>query len=284
MSDVNVTIKRRGTSVWDTLFPKTIVDQIEGLGLVGENILKLTNPGATRFIKTNPDGTISYITAETLKSEIDAASIIHNHSLDEILGLNDILDDKAGVDANGKLLAAHVPEFLLSGTKFLRTTDAGDLSTGNLNLDTLFTSIPGANESERRGYYFIVHTDCTLIDDPTTPTSVVQAPGDEGDYDLSDGIAIESGDWLVYLKESGGNHLWGIVNNKQSLATNISKGLVQISSGGIGARYNLSNVTNGEKVIDEKALRAVIKDIHYAADSALVNAVTGDLLFEGTFS
>jgi len=276
MADKNVTLRRRNSSSWDYLYPETLVEQIVGLTTIGTNLLEATNPGADRFVKILSDGTVSFIDGDTLLSDIGGAEVGHDHNISDINGLNTALAGKAGVDASGKLLAAHVPDFLLGGMKFERATDSGDLSAGNLDLDDLFSEIPGSSEDERKGYYFIIHTDCTLT---TSGSSIVQAPGDEGDYTLP--ISIEAGDYVAYLGESGGDHLWSIINNTYVLASTSSKGVVQLSDATAALRSSLDGSSNPQKVIDERALRNVMKDIIYSATEP--TGVEGDLWFEGSF-
>lgn len=280
----NVTMRRANptfTGNGDELYPKTLVAQIEDLSTIGANLLNLSAPAGARMVEIAADGSINLIDADTLKgaSYLDAASVGHGHVITDIAGLDTELQGKAGVDSAGKLLAAHIPDYLLHSMKFHKATDATFINAGNLDLTLMHADLPGTTETERKGYYFVVHQDISLV--AGSEGSVIQAPGDEGEYTLP--ITIEAGDYIMYIGENGADHEWAIINNTYRLATNANKGVVQISPGGIYNRANLNNdVGNALKVVDENALKDVMKDIHYGG-SLVGNGNQGDLWFDGTF-
>jgi len=150
-------------------------------------------------------------------------------------------------------------------------------ATQSLNdLVTEYTLPADANNHSMEGYWFEAVQDTTIS---FTSACEVLAPGDEGDY--TTGMVIEAGDWLIYRGYSGTKYQFSIANNTYGLAATNHRGTAKISLGSITKRALLSNTSNGEKVIDEKALRTVMKDIHYGTTSPDPNSVSGDIWIYG---
>jgi hypothetical protein len=282
MANVNVTLRRYNGN-WETkLFPKTTVDQITDLSTVGTSLLNKENPTVDSFIRINQNGSVDYLTAAQLKSAedgIDAADAVHQHSIADItnttaLGGDDVsLQDKLNAKANlsdGKIVSSEIPEFLFSGMRFIRTATSAD------DMTILLAAINGTSDKEKKGGYFVATADFTLV--PGTNTALTVEYGDDGD-EVGASVLVEKGDWIVYA----GNNDFAIVNNTYRLATTGSNGIVRLSLGTNTLRSQLQTESNGEYVMDEKAVRTVIKDLFYQSTTP-ASAQTGDLWFEGTFA
>jgi len=269
MADVNVTLRRFNGTSWDILYPKTTVDQITDLSTVGTSLLNKANPTVNSFIRINQNGSVDYRTAAELKVDIDAADAVHGHIIGDVTGLQDELNGKANL-SGGKIVSSEIPDFLFSGMRFIDTASSGDTMT------SLLSEINGSQDKEKKGGYFVVTGDFTLVSG--TNTALTVAYGDDG-TEIGASVAVEQGDWIVYA----GNDDFAIVNNTYRVATTSANGIVRLSAGTNTLRSQLSSTSNGEKVMDEKAVKTVIKDLFYQA-STPVSGQTGDLWFEGTFA
>lgn len=274
MATYNVTLNRKGASGWDQLYPVTIVDQITDASTPAKNLLKATAPGADRFIKITGSGTISFIDATTLKSatELNAADKVHGHETDDITDSNSntlttVLAGKADL-SGGTILTSQIPTYLFGGLKY-----AGSISA-NSALENLTSSLTGSTDDERKGSYLIASSNLTLS---TASGHTVEAPGDEDDNVLP--IDIEAGDWVIYL----GSNNWAIKNNTYPDATTTTKGVVKLSAGTATSRSQLSDstVNRGHRVMDEVAVKKVVRDIFY--QSGTPTGATGDIWFQGSF-
>lgn len=266
MADVNVTLRRYNGTTWDQLFPKTTVDQINDVSTVGSALIQKANPTANSFLRVNTNATVDYLTAAQLKTAIDAADAVHTHTIANITDLD--LSTKADL-SSGKIVSSQIPDFLFSGMRFIDTATTGD------TLTTLLAEINGSSDAEKKGGYFVVTADFSLAKGTNTALSI--AYGDDGDETTAP-ITVEKGDWIVYA----GNSEFAIVNNTYRVATTASKGIVALSAGSNTLRSQLASSSNGLKVMDEKAVKTVMKDIFYQASAP--TGTTGDLWFEGTFA
>lgn len=270
MADINVTIKRFGTS-WDNLYPSTIVDQISDASDIGKAIFKKINPSASVFLQMSGK-VITEITPTTFVSNMGIATVGHTHTTAEISNAGDtltsILAKKADI-VGGKLVTAQVPDFLLGGARYMSVIVSTPLA-----LDTIASNFASSfSETEMKGM-FVVMGQATVVN---FTTQSIAAPGDEGE--TASGLTLEAGDWLIYQ----GSNVWGVVNNTYRVATRNSSGVVRLSQGTKTTRSSLSTDSNGSglQVMDESALRNVIKDIHYT--NTTPSGVAGDLWFDGTF-
>lgn len=298
MADVNITLKRFNGTTWDTMHPATELAQIIDSTATGRNLAALNTVGAERFIKI---GTCSISTHKTqaacegaggvwdnagialldstaLLAAIDAAPSQHDHIIDDITGLGTALAGKANL-TNGLIDSDEIPEFLFSGLRFVTTLSA------NTSLEDLkSTYLTQTLDKEKAGGYFIATAPVAI-----TFTTETMAYGDDG-YTVNDGtgtqasestsgLTLEIGDWLVYQ----GSGQWGIVNNTYRLASQSFSGIVSISNTGATLRSQLSGTSSGLKVMDEKTVKDVMKDILYAS-SEPGTGQTGDLLFQGNFA
>ena len=277
MATYNVTLNRRGAEEWDQLYPVTVVDQITDASTPAKNLLKATAPGSDSFIKISGTGVVSFIDAATLKnaSNLDAADKTHTHETNEITDANSntlttVLATKADL-SSGKIVTSQIPSYLFGGLKFSATQGT------NTTLEGLVSSLIGSTDEEREGSYIVASSNITLT---TAQGHTVQAPGDEGDSTISDGISVEAGDWIIYL----GSNNWAIKNNTYPLATSGAAGVVQLSAGTATARSQLDSTgqNRGQYVMDEYAVKKVIREITYDANQPTSFSV-GDLWFEGSF-
>ncbi|NDG52041.1 MAG: hypothetical protein EBY39_03295 [Flavobacteriia bacterium] len=294
MANIDVRIKRKNSSSWDSLFPETTVDQIKtnsGSALSGfaSNILEASSPGSTSFVKVAATtGAITFRTPSQTLSDLGAAAASHDHPQSEITDLDDALADKA--DLVGTTIDPdQIPDYLFSGLTFAGTT-AGTTAADALDellddIDDAFGLGESPSSAERQGGYFVVTSEFTL----TVPTGHRVLVYDDG---TTSDLTLEAGDWIVYVgygdaNSAGSNaHEWAIINNTYKNATTSAVGVVKLSSGSITTRAGLSNATSNrhEKVMDEKAVRAVMKHIFYEAnESSASTAQQGDLLFEGQY-
>lgn len=267
---VNVTLKRKQGGSWVEMHPETILDQISDLSALGRAILDITPEAGVRFVQVNASGSpeeVTLLDATALKAALDAADLVHTHTSDEIFqggtSLTDVLDAKADL-SGGYILASQIPDYLFGGLRFVNTLTT-DVAVESLVLE-------GNSDAERVGSFFAATNTVVLS---TSAGHTMQAPGDEGDYIFP--VTIEAGDWLVYL----GSNNWAVVNNTYAVATSSSQGVVRLSTGTATTRSSLSASTSGLDVMDEKAVRNVMKDVHYA--SAEPTGLEGDLLFQGSF-
>lgn len=298
MADVNITLKRFNGTIWDTMHPATELAQIIDATATGRNLAKLNTVGAERFIKigtcsiaehktqaacVGADGIwdnagIALLDSDGLLTAIDAAPSQHGHIIDDITGLDTALAGKANLE-NNLIKSSEIPEFLFSGLRFVETISE------NTTLESLkSTYLTQTLDKEKAGGYFIATAPVAI-----TFTTETMAYGDDG-YTVNDGtgtqasentsgLTLEIGDWLVY--QGGGE--WGIVNNTYRVATQNFSGIVSISNTGATLRSQLSGTSSGLKVMDEKTVKDVMKDILYAS-SEPQSGQTGDLLFQGTFA
>jgi len=292
MANINVRIKRRNASNWDSLFPETTVDQLKAdtsgtaLSTFTTNILGASNPSAVSFIKVGTNGSITFREAADLRSDIGAAPTSHDHTQAQVTNLVSDLADKADLTTGGLIQASQIPDYLFSGMKFAGTTAGGSSEDTLEELLTLAnTALGSTTNQQREGAYFVVTTGFTLTHANTAHRLLV---GDEGDADAS--VVLEAGDWIVYIgygdQNSAGSdrHEWAIINNTYRNAEVNVSGVVALSGGTTTTRAGLSSTSSGLKAMDEKAVRTVMKHIFYeSSESNASTALAGDLLFEGTY-
>lgn len=289
MADVNVRIKRKLSGAgWDTLFPETTVDQIklntsgDALSAFTDNILKVENAdvpsSSNSFVKVSTSGGVSFRTPTQFIGDIGAAPAVHNHTQAQVTNLTTTLNGKADL-VSGKVASSQIPDYLFSGLKFARIAgDNGHTALSDLK-DDIDAAFGSSTDLQREGGYFVANVDFTLT--AGTGSHTVIGGGDEGDASLP--IDLEKGDWIVYIgyNTSTSSNEWSIVNNTYRLAEeNGVTGIVSLSPGTIETRAGLSATSNGEKVMDEYAVRKVMKDIFYTSNEANLTGVeTGDLAF-----
>lgn len=147
----------------------------------------------------------------------------------------------AELGADGKVPYVQLPAAITGGLKFVSALSA------NTDLDTLGASFSTATDGN--GSYWIATADIVLT---STANSNVLAPGDEGDYDLSDGITLEAGDWIVLSNWASGNYTFAIINNTYQNASIANTGIVKLS--------DATTVTgmSGNDVITEGVLAGLI--------------------------
>jgi len=274
MANVDVTLRRFNGTDWDYLFPKTTVDQISDRTTVGENLLLASSPNANSFVQISDTGAISFVGATALKTSLQASSIGHEHPTSQITGLDATLALKANLtEPGGVIVSNQIPDYLFSGLRF------EDSITGTVTTATLKGDITGTTELEKTGGYFVASGNVTIT--LSSGHSILYGGDDGGE--ISTGTIIEKGDWLVYA----GDNDWSVINNTYRLATQDVRGVVSLSAGTATLRSQLdANVDgDGTKVMDESALKKVMKDIFYQSTLPETgDAATGDLLFQGTFS
>jgi hypothetical protein len=249
------------------LFFETTLEQISGSTPAGRNLLKLDIPNDS-YIKIDTDGNPVPVARADVAADIQASLVGHPHSVADIDDLPDILAHKAPLTL-GKISLANLPPSVIAGLKF-KGALTGEAYT--LGTTSPFNSLETSNE--HWGYFWICGIDLQIIFssvwkfENTDDTGGGMAGG--GTMDL------EAGDWIVYKEYSDGKYIMGIVNNTYPLAEIGKRGIVQLSSGSITKRGNLASATSGTKVIDEYALRQVMRDIHYSS-SEPESSLPGDI-------
>lgn len=158
----------------------------------------------------------------------------------------------ATLDANVKIPVSQLPASIIGGMNFEGTIDLSGI--GGANGDDL-----AAAGLEIPGDYLIV-TDTGIINNDGSPlvTLAVQAPGDEGDSNISDGVTLEAGDWIVLVAIDGSTWTVAIINNTYQDATSGVKGIVQLSGYADGDGW--SALTSGTNVVTEAILGAALAD------------------------
>lgn len=283
MANISVTLRRYNGSDWnDYIYPKTTLDQITDLTTVSNNLLGLSMPTENVFVKIASNGTVSYVTATTLKNSdnLDAADAGHSHTISDVTGLQTALDSKATLQNVGtaqspiyKINSNNIPDFLFGGLRFVSAL------TSAPTLSTLYGNIDGSDATERKGGYFVSTGNYSV----TLGTGHIVAYGDDGN-ETSNNFTLEKGDWLVYTgyNSSTSNHEWAVVNNTYRLAEAGVAGIVALSAGTASVRSGLNSTQSGARVMDEKATKTVLKDIFYQSGTPS-NGATGDLWFQGSF-
>lgn len=281
MADINVKLRRLNGSTWDVLYPKTTVDQIVDLSTVGTSLLDKANPTENSFIRINQDGSVDYRTAAQIKTDIDAADAEHFHAIADVtntvglggdgVSLATKLSGKADLTApGGTVVSSQIPDFLFSGMRFIATATTG------ATLTSLLALINGSLDKEKKGGYFVATAEFSLTVGTNNALTVLY--GDDGGVESGATVTVEKGDWIVYA----GDNNFAIVNNTYRLANTSSRGIVALSAGTNTLRSQLHTSSSGEKVMDEFAVKNVMKEIFYESQPPQTG-LQGDLWFEGTF-
>ena len=128
----------------------------------------------------------------------------------------------AGKITSGTISAARLPSSVIGGMKFHGTT------SGSKTIDDITGN--GLNQLNAKGQYLICTAGVSLTQGSTV-TGTIQEPGDEDDHDLSDGLGLESGDWIIALTDLSGNAITlGIINNTYNNASATAKGIVELAT------------------------------------------------------
>jgi len=215
MAKIDVTLKRYNGSTVDELFPTTHMGQIY----------------------TDSD-------LDTLLSDYLDNTFINQDQLGAANGV-------ATLDEHQKLVASQLPVYLYGGMEFEGTVD---LSSGTVSVDDLMASVaaPESNKLYAIGNYLMVSAEGELQDGVTWSVTVLP-PGDEGDYDLTDGIVLEAGDWVVVtaIDFDTNTVVLAIVNNTYRDASSTEKGIVRLTDAA-----DVSELTTGSlDVITESFLK-----------------------------
>ena len=265
-------IKVKVSGSFVQVFPETIVDQITDATTAGKNLLKLSNPAGDRFIKIASNGAITLRTMSEVIGDIGAATAVHGHTIANVTGLQTALDSKATLSDN-KIQTANIPSWLFGGHTYHST-----IST-TATLDGTFRVAKGITSAQETwGRYFRVATASLILSWSDTDT-IVNIPAGEG-TPSGNSIALELGDMVVFTRHDGSKFVYEIINNSDQVASTTELGVGQISNKGSSTRRaDLHNVSDGTKLIDEKLLRDVMRDVHYAT-SEPGNSLDGDILFQ----
>ena len=268
-------LKIRNGNAWEQIHPETNLDAIIDMTTGGRNIAKLANPGSAGLVRLNTDGTAQIVPLAQVRTDIGAAATNHSHIESEITGLTAALNKKADL-VGGKIISTQIPDWMIGGLKYI-----DQITSATKTVDGTFRSTYGmTDDATSKGRYVVINVaTCTI----TLGANHILMVGDEGATTGS--IVLERGDWIVYRGKNGSNYEFDIVNNEYQQATTSVTGVVQLSNGSITTRGGLASSSSGTKVIDEYALRQVLKGIYYGANEASVsNPLQNDILFEITGS
>lgn len=267
----NVKLKIRGASAWEQIHPETNLDQLSDISVAGKNIAKLANPAAEGLVQVATNGAASIVATETVRTLIGAAAITHLHIQSDITGLVTALSGKADL-SGGKIISSQIPDWMIGGLKY-----AGFKAEAALTLDATSRAAYGmTDDATTKGRYIIITGGTCVV---TLSANHVFMTGDEGDTVTT--VTLEKGDWIVYRGKNGTNYEFDIVNNTyQEAAVGVS-GIVSLTNGAAKSRAVLASTSNPSKVVDEYALREVMKGIYYeSSEAAIATPLQGDLLFE----
>jgi hypothetical protein len=147
-------------------------------------------------------------------------------ALDKIQSAYGTANGLATLDGNAQLTVSQLPVAVMGGLQFQGTIDLSTTKTVDQILDAI--NVNRANIDI--GDYLQVSATGD-ISQGTTYTGGVNAPGDEGDYDISDNITLEAGDWIIVSAINTGSQTvsFGIVNNTYRNATTSTTGMVTLS-------------------------------------------------------
>lgn len=278
-----VTIKRRISSTeWETIYPKTTIGQVEGISTIAGNLLNYSTAVSTpSIIKVNSDNTVSMLSLDDLRVAIEASHKDHTHTLDHLDDWETTMANYADLEG-GVVKGSQLPSWVVGGLKvkgalpgnitldddFRKSASGFDIAAGLTNEQVKFHS----------GKYFIIEPSSgnEIIVTVTGDNKIV---GEEGSGVIESGgtITLEAGDWIVFRGKEGSKFVYDIVNNTYQRATTNFYGTAKITTatnraGLSGQSYN---------VIDEKALKSILKTIHYTDDlGSLVDVQIGDIVFE----
>ena len=271
MAEVNVKIKYKNGSVWDQVFPETLVDQIRDATTVGKQIFKASTPvSEAKFIKIDTSGNFSWRTAAEMRSDLGAAVAGHAHTIDDITGAVAALADKANL--NGTVItASEIPSYITGGLKY-----SGVIST-DIVVQTWLVGKLTTTDTSKGMYYIVTKADGAVI--TFDATVAFEAPGDEGD--VTSPITLEAGDWLVFRGYESSQYKFAVINNTYQHADAANYGIGRISPTTVATRGQLSSSLSADNLVDEKVLRQVMKDIYYKdSETDAATAISGDLLLE----
>lgn len=269
----NVKLKIRGASAWEQVHPETNLDQLSDISVAGKNIAKLANPAAEGFVQVASNGAASIVATEAVRTLIGAAAITHFHIQSDITGLVTALAGKADL-SGGKIISSQIPDWMIGGLKYAGFIPA---STSTLSIGGSFRSTSGmTDDATTKGRYIIITAPSCSV---TLEANHVFMTGDEAD--LTGPVVLEQGDWIVYRGKNGANYEFDIVNNTYQEAAVGVPGVVSLTTGAAKSRAALASTSNPSKVVDEYALREVMKGIYYeSSEAAIATPLQGDLLFE----
>lgn len=270
MANVKLKIRNGAGTGWDLLHPETNVEQISDAEAVGKALLRLAAPTGNAMIKVLPGGTVEYVAVANIPALIGASPTVHTHTIAQITNLTTQLAAKADL-SGGKIQSTQMPSWILGGLKYVMA-----ISESSKTIDATFLTALGASTNESTfGRYAIVTADTCIL---TLAANYVLMSGDEGDTTST--VTLEKGDWIVYRGHDNSTFRFDIINNTyQHAGTGAVYGIVGLTSGSATSRVSLSSSSSSTKVVDEAALRSVMKDIIYA-DTEPGSSLPGDLLIE----
>jgi hypothetical protein len=208
-------------------------------------------------------------------SGLDADLLDGNHASAFILAsTRGAANGVASLDANSKLTASQLPDYVLGGMRFsgVASLASGTTEANAVGLDTLFTELTYANwitnGETNKGIYKVVTTAGFVKDVDGNNSTIAgyrfgtsnQLPppsiGEEGDN--TSPYYLEIGDWIVFTHTSSfaaGNRTFSfaVVNNTYADASIIEKGVVTLSS-----TSQISSSTTGNAVITQGVLGGLI--------------------------
>lgn len=269
-------VKNAGTGEWDIIHPETNLDQLTDISIAGKNIAKLAAApaGTTKFVKIDSSGNAILETGSGMYAIIGAAPASHGHVIADVTGLQTALNNKADL-SGGKILSTQVPDWLVGGIKIKGTIAA------NTTIGSAWAAANGITQDETSKGYFFVVTASTV--DLGFDANYILASFDEGESSTNS-ATLEQGDYLVFRGYTAPNYVFDIINNRYQLAEVSQRGIVSLSQGNKTTRTSLDDGSGvrGTKVIDEYALRNVMKSIY--VQETQPTGLAGDLWIDTSTS
>ena len=281
-----VTIKRRKSATeWESIYPKTTIDQIIDLSTIARNIFDLEEAvSEDSVLKINSNSTVSTIKLTELAAAIGAAEVGHQHRLDQLIDWESTMSNYAKLDG-GVVDSSHLPSWVIGGLKLVGTKESS-FTLDDAARESLFQMPNSVGTGEElklySGSYIIIEPATGQNDVEVTVAGNNKITGEEGSGEITSGgkIKLETGDWLVFREgkkvDSTTTYTFDIINNTYQRATEEFYGTAILSASTTRANLN----PNSKKVIDESALRKILKSIHYTDNlSSLSDVEIGDIVF-----
>lgn len=281
---LKVTLKRKGASpgVYSEMNPKTVKGQISDLSGLGTDVMSASQaPGSATFMYVPTTDDMQFVDEANIRSLFQIAQDEHQHNdffgsvdvVGESDDLQTILDRKVDL-INGKIDHTQFPVANHESLTFIGTTGLLSVDSNTPTpLDTIFGSALGGIDTEAKAQELVgsfeIVTDTGFIEGVTignltykfllTGNEAIDDPQTE----TSDGVKVESGDWVVfvsYVETAAGvfDLNFAVINSSSATATVTTTGIVQLSTNTDIQTYSSSS--NATKLITSGLLKTAMTD------------------------
>jgi hypothetical protein len=275
MSYLNVKSKRKTSTNILPLQLETKVEKIMYINDLGnptpispisQKLLKKSNPTLfPRYFRIDNNGDIQDENYVVFRESIGAVADTHRYTnVSYFTGAVAALSEYATMDSNLKILWQHIPTTLKKQMRL-----AGFISgTTDKFTDTIFNLAANSvdEREQRQGEFFMVSAPCNLIERDAASYEV-HASSEVRITDYTGGLkqfSLKPGDWVIYAAQESGKYKILLKTNTFNLATSAKPGVVEITAPTKKVRAELAFNTDAreQQIVDEVALREVLKDIH----------------------